>query len=79
MNEQTATHILDIEEALASEDRADHADKYCDRLEAAAMQVKRQLDQGVAPDQYRILSGLLESYEAAQKVVRMVSGTAQKS
>lgn len=78
MNEQTATHFLDIEEKLAGEDRAVHADEYCDRLEAAAKQVKRKLDQGVAPDEYRVLSGLIESYDAAQKVVRMVSGTAHK-
>ncbi|MCC9620345.1 EscE/YscE/SsaE family type III secretion system needle protein co-chaperone [Thalassospira sp. MA62] len=78
MNEQSATHVLDIEEKLSGEDREANADAYCARLETAAQQVKRQLDQGVPPDQYRILSGLLSSYEAAQKVVRIVSGTAQK-
>ncbi|NIZ03791.1 EscE/YscE/SsaE family type III secretion system needle protein co-chaperone [Thalassospira lucentensis] len=78
MNEQAPKHVLDIEEKLSGDDRAANADSYCARLEAAAQQVKRDLDKGVAPDQYRILSRLLESYEAAQKVVRIVSGTAQK-
>lgn len=66
---ETRPHLLAIEERLAEDRDGAYRREVTDRLAAARADLRRTIDQGVPPDEFRRLQRVLEAFDAAQAVI----------